>query len=236
MKYAIIAAGQGSRLAQEGVSAPKPLVELDGRPMIRRLIDIFISCEAEEIAVIVNEQMAAVAAYLSAIAPELSVPLRLTVRTTPGSMHSLHYVTQLFDGGDKFIATTVDTIFREDDFRRYAQAFADDDANDGMMAVTPYIDDEKPLYIDTDTEGLITAFRDAPWPGVQYISGGIYGLSAKALAVLHECMTTNVNRMRDFQRALLSAGLKLRAYPMGKIIDVDHASDIDTARRFIAQA
>ena len=86
------------------------------------------------------------------------------------------------------------------------------------------------------TEGLITAFRDAPWPGVQYISGGIYGLSAKALAVLHECMTTNVNRMRDFQRALLSAGLKLRAYPMGKIIDVDHASDIDTARRFIAQA
>ena len=236
MKYAIIAAGQGSRLVHEGVSSPKPLVELDGRPMIRRLIDIFISCEAEEIAVIVNEQMAAVAAYLRSIAPELPVPLRLAVRTTPGSMHSLHYVTQLFDGADKFIATTVDTIFREDDFRRYARAFADDAADDGMMAVTSYIDDEKPLYIATDASGLITAFRDAPWPGVQYISGGIYGLSAKALDVLAACMATNVNRMRDFQRALLSAGLKLRAFPMGKIIDVDHASDIDTARRFIAQA
>lgn len=237
MKYAIIAAGQGSRLAQEGVSAPKPLVELDGRPMIRRLIDIFVSCDAREIAVIVNEEMTAVADYLRAIAPELPVPLRLTVRTTPGSMHSMRYVTRLFDGDDKFIATTVDTIFREEDFRRYARAFADDDTYDGMMAVTSYIDDEKPLYVETDNaDGLITAFRDAPWPGVKYISGGIYGLSAKALAVLDECMEAGVNRMRDFQRALLSAGLRLRAFPVGKIIDVDHASDIDTARRFIAQA
>ena len=43
MNYAIIAAGEGSRLVQEGVAVPKPLVDLDGRPMIRRLIDIFAS-------------------------------------------------------------------------------------------------------------------------------------------------------------------------------------------------
>ena len=30
MNYAIIAAGEGSRLMQEGVAQPKPLVELNG--------------------------------------------------------------------------------------------------------------------------------------------------------------------------------------------------------------
>ena len=39
--------------------------------------------------------------------------------------------------------------------------------------------------------------------------------------------------MRNYQRALVEAGLNLRAYDMNKIIDVDHAADIVTAETFI---
>ena len=42
MKFAIIAAGEGTRLSQEGVRLPKPLVQLNGRAMIDRLIHIFM--------------------------------------------------------------------------------------------------------------------------------------------------------------------------------------------------
>ena len=56
MNYAIIAAGEGSRLQQEGVALPKPLVTLGGTPMIKRLIDIFMDCEPESLSIIVNEQ------------------------------------------------------------------------------------------------------------------------------------------------------------------------------------
>ena len=38
MKYAIIAAGNGSRLAQEGITVPKPLVEINGERLIDRLV------------------------------------------------------------------------------------------------------------------------------------------------------------------------------------------------------
>lgn len=230
MNYAIIAAGEGSRLVQEGVPVPKPLVDLDGRPMIRRLIDIFLECDAEEISIIVNEHMTAVREYLEAL--RLPVPMHLTVKSTPSSMHSFYEVSRNFRKG-KFILTTVDTIFREPEFARYARAFADDDRADGYMAVTSFIDDEKPLYIDTDKDMRITAFRDRPWDGVKYISGGIYGLSAPALDVLCDCMDQGVSRMRNYQRALVDAGLNLRAYPFDKIVDVDHAGDIATARDFI---
>ncbi len=230
MNYAIIAAGEGSRLVQEGVAVPKPLVDLDGRPMIRRLIDIFLSCDAEEISIIVNDRMTAVREYLESL--ELPVPLRLTVKSTPSSMHSFHEVSRTFREG-KFILTTVDTIFREAEFRRYAETFDTDSTADGFMAVTSFIDDEKPLYIDTDADMRITAFRDDPWQGVKYISGGIYGLTAPALDVLRDCMDRGISRMRNYQRALVEAGLDLRAYPFEKIVDVDHAGDIATAREFI---
>ena len=41
MKFAIISAGEGSRLSQEGVALPKPLVQLNGMAMIDRLVHIF---------------------------------------------------------------------------------------------------------------------------------------------------------------------------------------------------
>ena len=87
MNYAIIAAGEGSRLAQEGVAKPKPLVELQGKPMIGRLINIMLRCHAQSISIIVNEHMTEVREYLEGL--ELPVPLNLVVKTTPSSMHSL---------------------------------------------------------------------------------------------------------------------------------------------------
>ena len=232
MNYAIIAAGEGSRLAQEGVARPKPLVLLNGVPMIKRLIDIMMSCHAESLSVIVNEQMTEVRQYLESLS--LPVPFNLVVKSTPSSMHSFWEVSRAFPASGKFILTTVDTIFHEDEFRRYVDAFEQSDDADGYMAVTSFIDDEKPLYIDVDPNMLITAFRDHPWDGVKYISGGIYGLTPPAIDILRDCMDKGVSRMRNYQRALVDSGLRLRAYPFKKIVDVDHAGDIATAERFIA--
>lgn len=233
MNFAIIAAGEGSRLVQEGVALPKPLVTLDGRPMIGRLIDIFNECGAENISIIVNERMTEVRDYILERAKTSAAPIHLVVKSTPSSMHSFYEVSSVFPAGSKFILTTVDTIFRQDEFDGYVRAFAADDTVDGCMAVTSFIDDEKPLYIDVDSQGFITAFRDAPFPGVRYISGGIYGLTTPALDVLRRCMERGVSRMRNYQRALVEAGLRLKAYPFAKIVDVDHAADIETARAFL---
>ena len=231
MNYAIIAAGEGSRLVQEGVKLPKPLVNLCGTPMIKRLIDIMMDCNPTALSIIVNEQMTEVRSYLESLT--LPVPFNLVVKSTPSSMHSFYEVSRGFTDG-KFILTTVDTIFRPEDFRRYVEAFEADETADGYMAVTSFIDDEKPLYIDVNADMDITAFRDKAFPGVKYISGGIYGLTAPALRTLEKCMASGVSRMRNYQRALVDDGLRLKAYPFPKIIDVDHAGDIATAEAFLS--
>lgn len=235
MNYAIIAAGEGSRLAQEGVQKPKPLVELNGEPMVERLMRIFERCNAESISIIVNEHMTQVREFLDTL--HLDVPLNIVVKTTPSSMHSFWELSKVMQPG-KFCLTTVDTIFREPDFARYIAAFEADEVHDGLWAVTHYVDDEKPLYVEVPDESTmrITAFTDKPGPeGARYVSGGIYAMSDKAFAVLDRCIEQGISRMRNFQRALIEAGFNLKAYSIDKIVDVDHASDIATAQQFINQ-
>lgn len=232
MNYAIIAAGEGSRLAQEGVRKPKPLVELNGEPMIGRLIRIFSRCNAESISVIVNSEMTEVKTYLDTI--KVDCPLNIVVKSTPSSMHSFYELSRVMKPG-KFCLTTVDTIFKDEDFARYIAAFEADNEHDGMMAVTPFIEDEKPLYVDVDDKMEILAFKDAAYEGAKYISGGVYALNDKAVKILEDCMDKGVARMRNFQRALIDGGLCLKAYSIDKIIDVDHAGDIAVAEAFIKE-
>lgn len=235
MHYAIIAAGEGSRLAQEGVAKPKPLVELSGEPMIMRLMNIFQRCNAESISVIINDFMPEVRQYLESIS--LDVPLNVVVKSTPSSMHSFWELSKVMKPG-KFCLTTVDTIFREEDFARYIHAFEQAPPQcDGMWAVTPFVDDEKPLWVDVDEPSMaIRAFLDAPTAGrpLKYVSGGIYAMSDSAFEVLDRCIAQGVSRMRNFQRALVAAGYRLQAFSIPKIVDVDHAADIATAQRFLS--
>ena len=231
MRFAIIAAGEGSRLASEGVKAPKPLIEIQGVPLIERLVRIFARQGADSINIIVNEQQPETLAHIKEL--QKLFPINVVVKSTPSSMHSLHALSHLLRG-DKFCLTTVDTLFHEEEFAEYIKTFKESDG-DGIMAVTDYIDDEKPLYVGTDSQLDITAFCDKPTENSRYISGGIYGLTPKALDILDECMAEGIERMRNFQRRLVDGGMRLKAYPFTKIIDIDHAEDIEKAERFISR-
>ena len=232
-QFAIIAAGEGRRLSEEGVAQPKALVCLNGEPLLTRLVRIFLSCGAERIVIIVNDLHPQAAQHVrSLMAQPGGECIHLVVQTTPSSMHSFHALSaHLTD--EPFCLTTVDTIFREADFRAYLDYFAQSDA-DGVMGVTDFVDDEKPLYVATSETLDITAFLDAS-AACKYISGGIYGLTLPALKTLQRGMAEGQSRMRNYQRGLLVDGLRLKAFPFSKILDVDHASDIAKAEVFLSE-
>ncbi|MCD7972984.1 MAG: NTP transferase domain-containing protein [Candidatus Azobacteroides sp.] len=228
MKYAIIAAGEGSRLVEEGISVPKPLVHLNGISMIDRLINIFVRNKASSIAIIVNEYMKEVQIHLQSL--QLPVPLNVIVKSTESSMHSF-YELMPYLKEEKFCLTTVDTIFHEKEFSGYISEFSRNNEIDGLMAVTDYIDDEKPLYVKTNEEMTITGFSSEP--NSKFVSGGIYCLSPNVLPLLQEAVEKGISRMRNFQQAMVEAGVLLKAYPFDKIVDVDHVEDINKAEKFI---
>ena len=232
--FGIIAAGDGRRIKEEGGLLPKPLVEIDGTPMIGRLIKVMEECGAHSVSVILNSDMTEVLQYLEDISSTVGCELKLMPKKTPSSMHSFYELLHLMKPTGKFVITTVDTIFRAEDFKKYVEFFRNAPTDiDGVMGVTSYIDDEKPLYVETEGRHRITAFKDAPFEGVKYVSAGIYGLQTSAFPILQECITNGVNRMRNFQRKLVEKGLNLDAFDLGKVLDVDHPSDIEKANNFL---
>lgn len=234
MKFAIIAAGEGSRLSQEGVTLPKPLVRIGGEAMIDRLLRIFAANDADEIVVIVNQLHPETEHHLRLLqAGSWRGRLRIVVKTTPSSMHSFFEISPFLSDAP-FCLTTVDTIFREEEFADYIEQFRRSTA-DGLMAVTDFIDDEKPLYVGTDNDLNITGFFDEN-KDCQYISGGIYCLQPQAIETLRRCVASGQSRMRNFQRQLVKDGLALRAHVFSKILDVDHATDIRKAESFLSHA
>lgn len=231
MKFAIIAAGEGSRLSREGAAVPKPLVKVGGETMIGRLFRIFKENGAEEMVVIANMLDLRTASYIKEVAEKgVFGPIRLVVKTTPSSMHSFYELSPYLEDGP-FCLTTVDTVFREDEFKRYIEAFLHSEA-DGLMGVTDFVDDEKPLYVGTDESMAITGFHDES-KGDTYISGGIYCLHSSAIPILRKCVKEGKSRMRNFQRALVESGLHLQAWPFSKVIDVDHLADVRKAEAFV---
>ena len=120
MKFAIIAAGEGSRLTQEGVKEPKPLIKLQGIPIIERLVMLFASLGASSICIIINSQQPKTLEMLKKL--QKQYPIEFVVKDTPSSMHSLHAISHLLRG-DRFCLTTVDTIFKEKEFTEYIKNY-----------------------------------------------------------------------------------------------------------------
>ena len=234
MQFAVLAAGNGSRLKESGIKLPKPLVKVGGETLIHRLFTVFQQCGATKISVIINPDSGRL---LNRILRMSAIfPLYFRIQTTESSMHSLYELLPILDD-DKLCLTTVDTVFDEKKFKQYIDAFSEIDDCDALMAVTQYIDDEKPLYVDVDDDMNIKGFydEDNKEESYKYISAGIYGLTPACMEVLKECISEGKQRMRTFQQELIKHGLKVKAFDIGDVIDVDSASDIPKAKALIAQ-
>lgn len=77
--------------------------------MIDRLIHIFAQNGAEEVVVIINNEVPLTKAHLHELEKNSEVPLRVVVKTTPSSMHSFYELSRYLKD-DRFCLTTVDTI------------------------------------------------------------------------------------------------------------------------------
>ncbi|GAB3274157.1 hypothetical protein GCM10027347_46880 [Larkinella harenae] len=234
MNYAIIAAGEGSRLAQEGFPLPKPMVSLHGERLIDRLIGIFNQNRPETIRVIINEQSPLLDDHLAALREQF--PLDVVRQSTPSSLHSFHALLKNAPDLEAVCLATTDTVFREDEFGAFVNEFENHPELDALMAVTSFVDDESPLFISTTPDQLITGFTDAQTPQSRFVSGGLYCLRRKALEAVDEVIESGTSRMRNYQRYLLEKDLTVRAFPFSKIVDVDHVQDIRTAELFLSEA
>jgi len=228
MDLAIIAAGEGLRLKEEGINIPKPLVEINGIPLIQRTIDIALKNGVDSIACIINEESEVLMKYLQE--NYSNQPLYLIVKSTPSSFHSVYQLNRFITA--PFLLTTTDSVFKEDEFSAFLDYGINKSDADAVLAVTDFIDDEKPLYAEVEEDSRIVSLIDKN-KDYEFVTGGLYLFNNDIKKYIDEAAEQGVDRLRNFLRYLLQKELRMYAYPFSKIIDVDHTSDIKEAEEFL---
>ncbi|HED07315.1 MAG TPA: NDP-sugar synthase [Ignavibacteria bacterium] len=229
MIFGIIAAGEGSRLKKENAKASKPLIKVHGIPLIERLFTLAENNEVESICCIVNEESKDVHKYINN--REFKVPFNLIIKSTPSSLHSFYELSKYLKK-QPFCLATVDSIFNDDEFKLFLKAAQDNSNNDGLLAVTDFIDDEKPLCVEVDDNMKINSFHDEA-ANHKYATGGLYCFNSDIFPVMEEAVNNNVMRLRNFLKQLLIKNYQLKAFPFSKMIDVDHLKDLAAAEEYL---
>jgi NDP-sugar pyrophosphorylase family protein len=229
MKGALIAAGQGERLRQAGIELPKPLVRVAGLPLIDHVLGAMANAGIHEVACIFNEEADAVETYCRRHSHGLD--LQIVRRTTPSSMESLFALAPFLREGC-FLLLTVDAVFGPALLPSFLEAAAKHDDAAGVLAVHRFIDDEKPLFIERNERGRITALgNDAA--GSTEITAGIYVFDPKIFREIDAARAAELRALREFLAHLLRAGYRLYGVPVAKTIDVDRPEDIRAAEDFV---
>ena len=231
MKAGIIAAGEGSRLQQAGIPTPKPLVELGGMTLLERTLRLLWDNGIDEVALIVNEQMASVATHVDDLEPP--VPVRTRIKSTASSMHSLFELWEIL-GGERFVLCTVDSIMIPAEASAFIRHFADHPEVDVLLSYTDFVDDEKPLRIAVDQKQRVTALGE-PASASPFVTVGLYGMSPGVLPLLQQAVWSGTKKLRNFLGLVVESDAEMRGFRLSKAIDVDRPEDIAVARAFLQE-
>ncbi|MBI4423323.1 MAG: NTP transferase domain-containing protein [Elusimicrobia bacterium] len=222
----IIAAGLGERLKTAAGGGPKPLVEVLGRPLIDWTVDGLRRAGVGRITILLNSRGAPVRRRLEERFPDLR--WRFLEWDSPSSWESFRRVCgEVAAEADRFLVSTVDALIPPPDVRLFAARALSADA-DAALALTLFVDDEKPLWADLDEGGRVTGVgpdaRERRW-----VTCGLYAVSraaARAQAGL------SYGRLRDYWTAL-AKDARVAGVPLGPTLDVDRPEDVATAEDFI---
>jgi len=170
----IIAAGAGSRLRADGWHVPKPLVEVAGLPLIGAVLRNFTTAGITAITIIVNQEERDCVQWVRERYPDLEVDF--IVKTTASSLESFQEVTARGPDGPMLVST-VDAWCAAEDFARFAGQAAARPDEATVLAVTPLVDDEKPLWVTLGAGGRVDAIGE-PGEYLEWLHGSgepLYG-------------------------------------------------------------
>jgi NDP-sugar pyrophosphorylase family protein len=223
----ILAGGEGSRLAASGVTMPKALVPVGGVPQLLRLARVLERAGAESVTCLLRRGVSIepVAAELD----RLRIPVGVHECLTPSSLHTLVAGLAVTPAGEVF-CTMVDTVMPAADWLRTAGESRRRLAGgaDAVLVVTPFVDDERPLYVARDDSGRVARITDEAVPE-PLVTGGVYAFGPRAREVASAALAAGQERMRAFLKTLVRERYDVRAVEVAKVVDLDHRRDLDAA-------
>jgi choline kinase len=229
---AILAAGRGERLRPISGAIPKPLVDINGEPLLTRQIRIMGRAGASPIHVIVNSETHRLIherRLLSAVNADI------LVRDTPNSMESLLTLGERVAPG-KFLVLMVDAVMPSAELERFVTNATKTTSNmelrlDGALGVVKWRGDINPVFAHIADDQTISALGGRQSP---MVTAGVYLFSTAIFVHTAEARHRGLDAMRRFLGMLLEKSMRLAALEVEKAIDLDDSTDLRAVRELLA--
>ena len=227
LRAGIIAAGDGLRLKASHPGTIKPLVPVRGRPLCHWIVDSLQRAGVQGFTVLFNSQGRGAQESLLASFPSLL--WTFIERDTASSWESFRLVARsLAETEGDFLISTVDAIMPPAEARRFAEAARAAGAP-AALALTTFVDDEKPLWADMGPDGRITALGSAARTRT-HATSGLYYLTAAVARAMPPAPAHA--RLRDYLQSLVAGG-PVAGVILSQTLDVDRPEDVRQAEAFV---
>ena len=234
MKQAVIlAAGRGTRMGELTRALPKPLIPLNGRPMLLHILD--------RMSVAGIERVLLVTGYLGdrieAVARTHGLPVSFVRQTEIDGTARAALLAKDWVGTDPFLLTFADILAESRHYTGMSDCFV---GSDGVLAARHVEDPFQGAAIYTDAAGRVEKIIEKPPLGsstTHWNSAGIYVFSPGIFTQL-ERVPLSERGEYELTSAItqsIDAGSMLRLFALeGTWLDVGRPGDIATAERELA--
>ena len=216
----VLAAGEGRRLRRDGYAMPKVMVPVASVPLIEHVVGNLIAAGIAPILLLVSEEASDGARWVRTRFSGWDI--RVLTKTTRSSLESFQALAHEVRAGPALIST-VDAWCPADDFVRFVDSARRYPRDATVLAVTPFVADERPLWITLDGTRRVTRIDDTSGT---VVTAGVYLVSepARRMALEHPG-----GRLRDFLRWLVERGEPVYGLSIPVVVDVDRAEDVKLA-------
>jgi glucose-1-phosphate thymidylyltransferase len=217
----VMAAGEGTRLRPLTEQWPKPVLPIDGRPVLAVLLGELASADLRRVWVVTGylaEQVERLAGDGSAFGLELSF-----VRQ-PGVLGSADAVQRALDGGAAapMLVSAADTVYRRGDVARFAAEFARSGAA-GAVAVRTDPPPGPDRRAVRRSGARIESLRDDD-PANPWSAAPLWALGPSVAERL--CLDNPPYELEHAFRATIEAGETVIAVEIGKTRDLTYPVDL----------
>lgn len=225
----ILAGGAGTRLASRLNGLPKPMVDVDGVPLLERQLRQLAAAGFQEIVILVSHRREAIAAFCETVdIPGLAIHVRDDGVQPRGTAGATYGVLDIL--ADRFLVVYGDTLFDIDLARFWAaHEAAHEQGCDATLFLHPNDHPFDSDLVEIDSEGLVRAFHPKPHAPDEWLPN----LVNAALYVVERDLITAfpaeegiVDFGRDFFPKVVAAGRRLKGY-----ITYEYIKDLGTPER-----
>ncbi|MBI4055633.1 MAG: HAD-IA family hydrolase [Elusimicrobia bacterium] len=219
----IIAAGTGQRLKALRGNLPKALFKIQGKPLLHHTLGNLQSAGIRRGVCILNTQGKGM---------DSGLQMAWIFQDTASSWESFRIVAdRLAQISESFLVTTVDALYPPQKLKEFLQAASKNSHWDAGLAITPFVEDEKPLWAEISEKGRIVRLGSSV-SNFRYATCGLYYLRSAFWRRFRQDRTPKKS-LREFWIQSLKRKARLGSFLIEKAIDVDRPEDVKTAEEFL---